>query len=255
MKKKLSILLSLILVCLCAVGLTVAALAEGEEEQTITVSYMNTQDTTSDTTDLDKTAYENGKQTVGVGEKFTLPTTSSNSYAGKEGFQLVWYTVDGRTYKAGEEVSFTKDTKLFRCVAKECYTMTDVNYAMKNESKAAILMADINTGDGIGVENQGQSVLILNGYTVNITKNGNLIVKDLGNKVCNPNSEVDGRNKTEETCNESGGVLFLGVAYYSVDAAYNPTEECDEKNLCNLGELLKGSCERIFRCHIISPLM
>jgi len=172
MKKKLSILLSLILVCLLAITLTVAALAEGEEEQTITVSYMNDQDTTSDTTSLDKTAYTDGKQTVGVGEKFTLPTTSSNTYAGKEGFQLVWYTEDGRTYKAGQEVSFTKDTKLFRCVAKECYTMEEVNYAMKNESKAAILMADINTNSSIGVENQGQSVLILNGYTVNITRNG-----------------------------------------------------------------------------------
>jgi len=172
MKNKLSILLSLILVCLLAVTLTVAALAEGEEEQTITVSYMNDQDTTSDTTSLDKTAYTDGKQTVGVGEKFTLPTTSSNTYAGKDGFQLVWYTEDGRTYKAGQEVSFTKDTKLFRCVAKECYSMEDVNYAMRNESKAAILMADINTNSSIGVENQGRSVLILNGYTVNITRNG-----------------------------------------------------------------------------------
>ena len=173
MKKRIAILLCAILLLVGAMVTAIVASAEDAEAQdTITISYMNTQDTTSDTTSLDKTAYSDGKQTVAVGEKFTLPTTSSNSYAGKEGFQLVWYTVDGRTYKAGEEVSFNKDTKLFRAVSKECYTMAEVNYAMKNESKSAILMADIDSDIGIGVENRGQSVLILNGFTVNITKNG-----------------------------------------------------------------------------------
>ena len=172
MKKKISLMLSIVLAIACIFAIAVVAMAEGEEKQTITVSYMKEQNTTSDTTTLDKVAYTDGKQVVGVGESFTLPTTADNSYAGKEGFQLIWYTEDGRTYKAGETVSFDKDTKLFRCVAKECYTMSEVNYAMTNESTAAILMADIDTNSGISVKGEGQSVLILNGYTMNITKNG-----------------------------------------------------------------------------------
>lgn len=176
MKKKIclaSAILAILATMLILVGVVFAEeLAEGE---TITISYMNTQDTTSDTTSLDTTAYSGGKQTVKPGEKFTLPTTSSNSYTGKDGFQLIWYTENGRTYKAGEEVSFDKDTKLFRCVAKECYTMPDVNYAMTNESGCAILMADVDTSLSISVTGQGQSVLVLNGYTMNISKNGGIM--------------------------------------------------------------------------------
>ena len=177
MKKKTGILLAIMLTVACLIALfTVIAIAEDlTEKDTITVSYMNSQDTTSDTTSLDTTAYSGGKQMVKPGEKFTLPTTSSNTYAGKDGFQLIWYTEDGRTYKAGEAVSFDKDTKLFRCVAKECYTISDVNYAMTNESTAAILMADIDTTSGISVKGEGQSVLILNGHTMNISKNGGIM--------------------------------------------------------------------------------
>lgn len=170
MKKKLGILLAFVLVLACLTALfTLTAFAEDAE--TITISYMNTQETTSDTTSLDTTAYSGGKQTVGKGEEFTLPTTSSSTYTGQDGYQLVWYTENGRTYKAGETVSFTEDTKLFRCVAKECYTIAEVNYAMTNDSSSAILMADIDTNTGISVWNQGQSVLILNGFTLTITKN------------------------------------------------------------------------------------
>ena len=173
MKKKTGILLAIVLTVACLIALfAVIAIAEDlTEKDTITISYMSSQDTTSTTTSLDTTAYAGGKQVVEAGEKFTLPTTSSNTYAGQDGFQLIWYTEDGRTYKAGEEVSFDKDTKLFRCVAKECYTMAEVNYAMTNESKSAILMADIDANSSISVENQGQSVLILNGFTMTLTKN------------------------------------------------------------------------------------
>ena len=170
MKKKLGILLAFVLVLACLTALfTLTAFAEDAE--TIIISYINDQNTTSDTTSLDTTAYSGGKQTVGKGEKFTLPTTSSSTYTGQDGYQLVWYTENGRTYKAGETVSFTEDTKLFRCVAKECYTIAEVNYAMTNDSSSAILMADIDTNTGISVWNQGQSVLILNGFTLTITKN------------------------------------------------------------------------------------
>ena len=177
MKKKIGILLAVMILVTSLVSLfAIIAIAEDlTEGDTITISYMESRDTTSTTTTLDKTAYENGKQVVKVGEKFTLPTTSSTTYAGKDGFQLVWYTEDGRTYKAGEEVSFDKDTKLFRTAAKECYTISDVNYAMTNESCSAILMADITTSEGISVRDQDMSALILNGYTMNFTRNGDII--------------------------------------------------------------------------------
>lgn len=173
MKRKLCLALVLLLILANIVAMTSTVFAEevATEGETITISYMNDQNTTSDTTSLDTGAYSGGKQTVKAGEKFTLPTTSSHAYAGKEGFQLVWYTENGRTYKAGETVSFTEDTKLFRAIAKECYTIAEVNYAMTNESSSAILMADIDTNSGISVWNQGQSVLILNGFSITITKN------------------------------------------------------------------------------------
>lgn len=175
MKKKLLVLF-LVIAMILTIGI-VAIAADGEETEveTITISYMKEQNAASTTTTLDTTAYENGKQTVGKGEKFTLPTTANSTYVGQEGFQLVWYTENGRTYKGGETVSFDKDTKLFRCVAKECYTMAEVNYAMTNESASAILMADMSAQSGISVWGQSHSVLILNGFTLNLTKNGTIM--------------------------------------------------------------------------------
>ena len=169
MKKKIGIFLAIVMVISMIVALSLVTTFAEEKE--ITISYMNTQETTSDTTSLDTTAYSGGKQVVKAGESFTLPTTSSSTYTGQDGYQLIWYTENGRTYKAGETVSFTEDTKLFRCVAKECYNLTDVNYAMANNSTAAILMADISANSNIGVKDQGQAVLILNGFSITITKN------------------------------------------------------------------------------------
>lgn len=182
MKKKLLILL-LALAMILTIGI-VAIAADGDdtgaEAETITISFMCDQNTTSDTTILDKIAHSDGKITIAKGEKFTLPTTAGtekwgsytqNSYVGQEGFHVIWYTENGHVFKEGEEVSFNEDTKLFRCVAKEVYTMAELNYAMENESTAAILMADIDANTGISVQNQGQSVLILNGFTINISKN------------------------------------------------------------------------------------
>ncbi len=168
-------LIALIFVLVAILVLGVVAIANEAEAKDITVSYVKSQDTTSTTTTLDTVAYAGGKQTVKAGEEFTLPLTADNSYVGQDGFQLVFYTEDGRTYKAGETVSFDKDTKLFRCVAKECYTITEVNYAMTNESIAAILMADIITTVGIDVRDQDMSALILNGHTIDMTRNGDII--------------------------------------------------------------------------------
>lgn len=172
MKKRL-FAIAFVLIAILLLG--VVAIANEAEVKDITISYMKSQDTTSDTTTLDKVAHADGKITVKAGEKFTLPVTADSTYVGQEGFQLVWYTEDGRTYKAGEEVSFDKNTKLFRCVAKECYTIADVNYAMTNESIAAILMADITTSTGIDVRDQDQAVFIMNGFTINMTRNGDIM--------------------------------------------------------------------------------
>lgn len=168
-------LIALIFVLVAILALGVVAIANEAEAKDVTITYVNSRDTTSVTTTLDTKAYENGKQIVKAGEAFTLPTTADNTYVDQDGFQLVFYTEDGRTYKAGETVSFNKDTKLFRAVAKECYTISDVNYAMTNESYSAILMADITTNVGIDVRDQDMSALILNGHTINMTRNGDII--------------------------------------------------------------------------------
>ncbi len=183
--KKRFLVLFLVLAIVLTLGI-VAIAADGEEtgteSETITISFMCDQNPSSDTTILDKISHPDGKITVAKGEKFTLPTSAGTEswgnytvipYIGQEGFRLFWYTENGVTYEAGEEVSFDKDTKLFRCVAKEVYTMAELNYAMSNESASAILMADINANTGISVKSEGQSVLILNGFTINISKNSN----------------------------------------------------------------------------------
>jgi hypothetical protein len=177
--KKFKIFFTLLIALACLVSISAMAISAeetGEAEKTITVSFIQSQDTTDTTTTLDKTAHADGKITVKAGEKFTLPTTANNSYLGQDGYVLVWYTENGRTYKAGEEVSFDKDTKLFRCAAKEVSTIDELNTAMTNNSTCAILVADIDATKVISVKNQGQSVLILNGHTINIAytnKNSN----------------------------------------------------------------------------------
>lgn len=171
MNKKIKFLLAM-LVALIGI-FAVFAMTATAEEKTITISYINSQHTTD--TGLDTTAYQDGKQTVTAGEKFTLPTTSSNSFTGQEGYVLVWFTANGRTYMGGEEVSFTEDTTLFRCVAKECATAAEVKTAMGSDCKAAILTADIDSTDSIGHRYQDQAMLVLNGHTFNITRNNTIM--------------------------------------------------------------------------------
>ena len=165
MKRKIFILVvALTLMTLCM------AIYAGAKD--ITVSYVNTQDPTDATTSLDKGAYTDGKQIVASGEEFTLPTTSNAKYAGESGYQLVWYTEDGRTYMAGESVSFNEDTRLYRCVAKEAKTADELSSGIKGETRAVILMADINGTSKIGTEGRCQNVIVLNGHTLTI--NGNV---------------------------------------------------------------------------------
>ena len=174
MKKKVIALITFIMVFASIFAITaMISSAEGDDAQTITISYIDSQNTTS--TSPDKVAHADGKITVAPGEKFTLPTTANSTFVGQEGYVLVWYTENGRTYMAGEEVSFTKDTKLFRCVAKECATAAEVKAAMGSDCKAAILTADIESTDSIGHRYQDQAMLVLNGHTFNITRNGTIM--------------------------------------------------------------------------------
>ncbi|MBO5212737.1 MAG: hypothetical protein J6B60_04270 [Clostridia bacterium] len=174
MKKKIIALLSFIMVFVSIFAISaMISSAEGEDAQTITISYINSQHTTS--TDLDKVAHADGKITVAPGEKFTLPTTANSTFVGQEGYVLVWFTENGRTYMAGDEVSFTEDTKLFRCVAKECATAAEVKSAMGSDCMAAILTADIESTDSIGHKYQNQAMLVLNGHTFNITRNNTIM--------------------------------------------------------------------------------
>ena len=79
MRKKILLTLAFVLTIACLI--TVSVVNVFAENEQITVSYLNVKDITSDsTTSLDTVAYENGKQIVGKGEKFTLPTTANLSY-------------------------------------------------------------------------------------------------------------------------------------------------------------------------------
>ena len=78
-------------------------------------------------------------------------------------------------------------------------------------------------------------------------------MKNLAYKVKNPENDVYRRDKTEKTHNESGCVLCLSVANYSENTAYDPAEEYENENLCDLGELFEGSGESLFGSHFISP--
>ena len=175
MKRKLCLALVLLLILANIVAMTSTVFAEevATEGETITISYINESNTIYNTTSLDTTAYSGGKQTVGKGEKFTLPTTSNTASATEEGYQLVWYTRDGRTYKAGEEVSFEEDTSLYRVAAKECYTASELGVALCNGTKAGILMADLEATGAISFPDWSTGIIIMNGFNINFTANMN----------------------------------------------------------------------------------
>lgn len=108
MKKLITVLFVVVAMLLLCVAVSAAD---------ITVSFLDSRDPTSTTTTLDKTAHPDGKVVVEAGTSITLPTTSKVAHTGEAGYQLIWYAEDGRTYKGGDTVSFTKDTRLYRCVA------------------------------------------------------------------------------------------------------------------------------------------
>ncbi len=223
--KKFKIFFALLIALACLVSISVMAISAeetGEAEKTITVSFIQSQDTTDTTTTLDKTAHADGKITVKAGEKFTLPTTANNSYLGQDGYVLVWYTENGRTYKAGEEVSFDKDTKLFRCVAKEVSTIDELNTAMTNNSTCAILVADIDATKGISVKNQGQSVLILNGHTINIAyTNNNSNGYAMGSQRSGNHIYGSGTVNIDDTKNKIGNHAVFGCHSHSYNGDRN----------------------------------
>ena len=169
-------LIALIFVFAIILTLSAVVIANEIEAKDITISYVSEYNPSSSSTSLDKNAYENGKQTVKAGEMFTLPTTSSHSYSGKDGYQLRWYTQDGRSYKGGETVSFNEDTRLFRVSAKEVYTADELYTAMSSGAYAAVLMNDIDAGNMyISVWGENYAILDLGGYTLNIAKNGTVM--------------------------------------------------------------------------------
>ena len=198
MSKKLKVFLAALIVVMSIFA--IFAMTTTAEEKTITISFMQAYEPTSTTTTLDKTANADGKVTVKVGEKFTLPTNANISYVGQDGYQLVWYTEDGRSFKAGESVSFTEDTKLFRAVLKEVCTVEELSEAMSTKSHGALLMTDINGGNAyINVWDQNYAILDLNGHTLSIEKNGTVmgnqrsakIIVGKGTfKVTNPDGKV-----------------------------------------------------------------
>ncbi len=180
--KKIRVLLAMLLALVCLLATFVMATSaeeetnteetEGAEEKTITISFMNTHDTLSTSTTLDKTAHTDGKITVKAGEKFALPTTSSDSKTGVDGFRLIWYTENGRTYNAGEEVSFTEDTKLFRRAAKEAGTAEEVAAAIRTDPYAVVLTADVEYSSNLWFHEEKHNIIFFDGHT--ITFKGNI---------------------------------------------------------------------------------
>ena|GEM_PF-2025086 len=181
--KKFKIFFTLLIALACLVSISVMAISAeetGEAEKTITVSFMNTSDTLSTSTALDTTAHADGKITVKAGETITLPTTSSDTNTGADGFHLIWYTQEGRAYKAGEQVVFTEDTKLFRCAAKEfVYDPNNSNSQAKQFSSlintsphAVILTHDVEFKEYVSIKGEASNIIFLNGY--DITFNGNI---------------------------------------------------------------------------------
>ncbi len=170
--KRLRIFLFVLIIALSLTA--ILAIGATAEEKTITISFIKEHDPSSTSTTLDKVANADGKITVAVGEKFTLPTLADTGYhtdgVYNEGYELVWYTANGKTYKAGEEVSFDEDTRLFRAAAKQVTTFNELVSALQNNSYVAILQNDI-TGitSNIGVKGEGQSVMILNGFNITST--------------------------------------------------------------------------------------
>ena len=154
---------------------TMLALCVAAQAADITVSFLDSRDPTSTTTTLDKTAHPDGKVVVEAGTSFTLPTTSKVAHTGEAGYQLIWYAEDGRTYKGGESVSFDKDTRLYRCVAKEVYAAGELSGAINGDTKAAILMTDLDLTSKIGTTGRDQCVLVLNGHTINYNANSHFM--------------------------------------------------------------------------------
>ena len=174
MKKKLLIFFAVLVVIISTISLMIVTATA--EEKKITVSYLNNYNPFHPDPGYDKAAYENGKQIVTAGEEFTLPTTSNSGYLEEEGYQLRWYTHDGRSYKGGETVSFTEDTRLYRVTAKEVYSFSELNSAMTSNSHAAILMTDIYSDGGfVSVWGRNHAILDLGGHTLTISKNGTVM--------------------------------------------------------------------------------
>ena len=148
---------------------------EGKE---ITISYVRSRSTFDAPTSLDTTAYSGGKQVVKAGEKFTLPTKSTEANTGVEGYQLIWYTQDGQTFKGGQEVSFEEDVALYRCNAKECYTAAELGVALsdQNPTRSGILMADMEANAAIGFDDWDTVVMIMNGFNLNFTSNSSGLI-------------------------------------------------------------------------------
>lgn len=167
MKKKI-----LIFVFILAAMLALSIMASAAE---ITVSFIDTRDPTSTSTSLDKKAQADGKIVVEAGQSFTLPATSTHTHSGESGYQLLFYAEDGRTFKAGQTVSFDKNTRLFCCIAKEVYDVSELSSAITGDTKAAILMTDVELTARLGTTGRDQCILVLNGHTVNYTANSNFM--------------------------------------------------------------------------------
>lgn len=210
--------------CLLTAFVVIASAEEtGEAGNTITVSFVKSQNPTSTTTTLDKVAHADGKITVSAGEKFNLPTAADSTYFGQDGYVLVWYTENGRTYMAGEEVSFTEDTRLYRCVAKKVTTKDELQTALQNNSTAAILTANINATNRVGVKGEGESVIVMNGYNLNYSFSGSDNDALIGSQRSGKFIVGNGTITADDTKNKVGRCVVIQAQSHSHNGDRNKT--------------------------------
>jgi hypothetical protein len=81
-----------------------------------------------------------------------------------------------------------------------------------------------------------------------VSQNRNSVAGDLGDEIENPEDKADGRNDGQNADDQGSGVIGLGVADDSVNAANDCAQDELQKDLYDLGQILIGLGKAIV-CH------
>ena len=159
MKKKLLLILVVMAVVACAISLL--SLSVSAENEQITITYYQTNDTFSSKPSVDAV---NSAVTVDKGTEIVLPTSSQGVEVASNQ-TLMWFTADGRAWDGGSTVAFTEDTFLYRVPATHVSNETEYKTGITSGYCSVKLINDIDTSNA----GSGTCYLFLNGKTLNIT--------------------------------------------------------------------------------------